>query len=169
MVRCSAEAPALAPGESATYRARIATLNSVEVEAISPPLTFTAPAVGSICSNPALTGAWLNATGDLTIHRGEAFQFNVSAARTAGDAPLVERVELTVWWAALGPESGPWRIANTQFPSPNPNSADFRLFMDPMEQWIPLNTEFKISFNVWNTAGQQKCAPGGVLSARYVP
>lgn len=38
-----------------------------------------------------------------------------------------------------------------------------------MELWIPLNTGFKSSFNVWNTAGQQKCAPGGVLSARCVP
>lgn len=105
--RCSTEAPALAPGESATYRARIATLNSVDVEAISPPLTFTAPAVGSIHSNPALTGARPNATGDLTIHQGESFQFTVSGARMAGDAPLVERVELTGWWADPGSRAGP--------------------------------------------------------------
>jgi len=166
---CSVQAPALAAGQSVTYRARISRSDGSEVESTSAPLTFTAAAAGNTCSNPALTGSWLNVSGDLTIHVGEVFLFNVHAARTAADAPLVDRVELTIWWAALGPESGPWRIVDTQFPWPDPTSTDYWLTMDPAVEGIPLNTDFKISFNVWNVAGQQKCAPGGVLLSRYVP
>jgi len=164
--RCSTEAPALAPGESATYRARIATLNSVDVEAISPPLTFTAPAVGNIHTNPPLTGARPNATGDLTIHQGESSQFTVSAARTAGDISLVERVELTV---GFGP--GERSLADGRYTVSEPESKFHGLpsLPEPREEWIPLNTGFKSSFNVWDAAGRKKRVPGVVLTARSVP
>ena len=38
-----------------------------------------------------------------------------------------------------------------------------------MELWIPLNTEFKISFNVWNTPASRSARPAGCCPLATCP
>lgn len=98
-------------------------------------------------------GIWLKAPANGETLTGSSYFLRAEARK--GSHPI-ERVEFTVWWPALGPEGGPWKVACAER-APQAGGA--------YECALPLagipDGPMRVSFDVYDTSGASELAPNG--------
>jgi hypothetical protein len=83
----------------------------------------------------------------------------------AGD-PAILGVKFTVWWPALGPQSGPWKIACV---ATSPSGGDvFSCDADLAQLGSPPG-QLLVSFDVYDQAGNSNLSPNGEHTVYYQP
>ena len=78
---------------------------------------------------------------------------------------MIDHVNFTAWWPALGPKSGPWKVVCVVNP---PSSGDsYNCDIDLAQLGVP-DGELWVSFDVYDREGNKNLAPNGEHSLHYL-
>lgn len=109
-------------------------------------------------------GTWISPQDGSTTSGIVTFSAHAYSANS-GDPPI-DHVNFTVWWPALGPQSGPWRTACTGNPTAGGDiytcTADLGALGAPAGQVL-------MSFDVYDQSGGSNLSPNGEHTIRYLP
>ena len=122
----------------------------------------TADGGGATAAKPG--GTWIEPASAAT--ETGAFRVSVHAYPTNSGDPPIDHVNVAVWWPALGPRSGPWKVACTV---PPPPSGDvYTCDIDPAKLGA-LPGELAVSFDVYDRASGRNLAPNGERGLTWIP
>jgi hypothetical protein len=108
-------------------------------------------------------GLWISpkdqAGFDVCCAPDNLIQFAAHAYTASPGDPPIDHVAFTMWWPAVGAESGPWKTLCTVS---TPVDGDvYECNVDPEQIQAPLYTPLLISFDVYDTAGNYNLSPSG--------
>jgi hypothetical protein len=108
-------------------------------------------------------GRWIAPSSGAMIS-GTTLHFAAHAYPTHPGDPPIDHVNFTIWWPALGPQSGPWKLACPAF-SPGGDlsigaSDVYACDADLAALGAPPGS-LLVSFDVYDTAGDRNLAPNG--------
>ena len=135
----------------------------------TPTRTATATPAATPTATPTPTptaipgGLWIAPSNGATIS-GSTLHFAAHAYPARPGDPPIDHVNFTIWWPALGPQTGPWKLACAGF-SPGGDlsigpSDVYACDSDLVGLGAPQGT-LLVSFDVYDTAGNRNLAPNG--------
>ena len=125
--------------------------------AAKPPAPSVTAAPGASRSAPP-GGMWMSPPNDLIINSNYILYFAAVAYPSIAGGPPVSRVVFTLWWPAIGPQSGPWRTACI---ATAPRAGDvFSCWANLWARGVP-NGPFRVSFDVYDQSGNYRLSPNG--------
>jgi hypothetical protein len=144
---------------AASTAAPTSAANPTAIPASTPTATSTqAP------PSPAIPGGLWIAPASGAMISGTTLHFAAHAYPTHPGDPPIDHVNFTIWWPALGPQSGPWKLACPAF-SPGGDlsigaSDVYACDADLAALGAPPGS-LLVSFDVYDTAGDRNLAPNG--------
>ena len=126
--------------------------------------TSPSPAPSAVPSPPRVVpgGTWISPDeGTLT---GPGIHFAAHAYQTTSGDPTIDHVNFTVWWAALGPKDGPWKVACVGYPSLGGDT--FQCDANLSQLGAPPGA-LGVSFDVYDKAGNKNLSPNGLHNLKW--
>lgn len=145
------------------------TLSPTVTQASTP--TPTPPATPAPTPAVIPGGRWIAPSSGAMIS-GSTLHFAAHAYPTHPGDPPIDHVNFTIWWPALGAQSGPWKLACEAF-SPGGDlsigaSDGYACDADLAALGAPPGS-LLVSFDVYDTAGDRNLAPNGERRIFWTP